>query len=323
MISTLKQLLSAPAVSGGEQDRTKILESLLSPSCDRLYTDTLGNLVAIKQSGKAGAKKLLLSAPMDECGIIVNDADGEGRLRFATVGSYSLSSFAYREVRFEGGLRGTLLPLGSLKSDGTASDFAVDIGAKDKKDALKRVRIGTLGAFSVPYRRLLGNRVTAHSLCGTVGCALLCHLLQHCDNTAYDLFAVFTVQQEVGSRGAAVAAFDLAPDLALILDGTPASAACKVGKGVGIKKKDKHFLCDMRYSNALAALADEKKIDYQIEIQCDYGSDAFAIQKSCGGVRTAALSVPIAQMHTPAETIALSDLESAYHLLETAVTSGF
>ncbi len=323
MIATLKKFLSVSAVSSGEASFAQTIASLLAPHCDKIYTDPLGNLVVYKKSKGEHAKKLLLSTHTDECGIIVNDADANGLLRFCNIGTYPLHAFVYREVRLENGLRGTLLPLGACKTDATCADFAIDIGTKDPKDAKKRVPTGTLGAFPVPYRRLLKNQITAHPLSARVGCALLCHLFQTCESDLYDLYGVFTVQQEAGNRGGAVAAFDLSPDLALIVDSVPSCTACKTGKGVGIKKKDKYFLSDPRYSDFLISLAKEEKIPYQIEIQSESGSDAFAIQRSKGGVMTGALSVPIAHFHTPGETLATSDLENAYRLLQKVITTEF
>lgn len=315
MIELLKKLLPVCGVSGGEAVICEKIAALISPYCDDVRCDALGNLIAHKKSKNANAKKLLLSAHMDEIGLIVNAPDANGQLRVASVGNFSAASFAYGEVRSESGLGGQFLPIGKYKTDSDVADFAVSLGELSSKEAKTRIPTGTHFAFRAPYRRLLGNRFTAHPLDGRLGCALLCHLLQTVQDSPYDLYFVFTVQQAVGGRGACVAAFSIEPDYAVVLDCAPASDALAVGKGVGIKLKDKQALCDVRLTNRLRALAKEQKISHQIEIQSESASDAFAFQRTGIGVRTAALSLPIAQYHTPAETASLQDAQSAFALL--------
>ena len=324
MFTTLKNLIMTPSVSGREENIRNLIEKLVAPLCDEVYTDALGNLIAHKKGSGENAKKIMLCAHMDEIGFIVTFVEDSGFIRIAPIGGISSAASAYSEVISEKGVPGVIVPDAETKpADYKISSFYIDIGAKNKKEAEKKVAIGDFFVCRPSLSRLMGKRVCGRPLDDRVGCAVLLKIAESFADTApkNDLYYVFSVQEEVGCRGARTAAYGIGADYGLVFDvtgtgDTPASKpmACKVGGGAAIKIKDSSVICHKEVVDKLIDLAKANKIAHQCEILTYGGTDTSAIQMTAGGAMVGALSIPSRYIHSSVEVCDLSDAEACVKL---------
>ena len=296
---------------------------MILPFVDEARVDALGNLIA-KKCGKGEGGSVMLCAHMDEIGFLVNFIEDSGMLRVATVGGISMSASVYSEVLSEKGVRGVLVPNADTKAaDLKADKLYIDIGAKNKKEAERRVSIGDFFVQKGSLTRLMGKRVAGRPLDDRVGCAVLLDIAERLSavDTECDVYYVFSVQEEVGCRGSMTAAFGIAPDYALCFDvtatgDTPSATAmaCKLSGGAAVKIKDNSVICSEEVVAKLCALAEEKKIPYQREILTFGGTDTSSMQLSGGGCLAGALSIPTRYIHSGVEVCDLSDAEACVRL---------
>ena len=331
MYNTLKTLCLIPSVSGREEAIREKIKDMIAPLTDETYTDNLGNLIAVKHGASEKPKKIMLCAHMDEIGFIVTYIEEKGFVRISTVGGINLVASAYSPVVSERGVKGVLVPEGGVKaSDFSADKFVIDIGAKNRKEAERRVKIGDFFVVSPSLSRLSGTRVYGRPIDDRIGCAVMIELArvlanETCEN---DVYYVFSVQEEVGCRGAKPAAFGIAPDYALVYDVTGTGDTvgakpmeCAIGGGAAIKIKDSSVICHTEVVEKLRALAKEKNIPHQTEILTYGGTDTSSIQMSGYGCRVGALSIPTRYIHSSVETVDLSDAESCVALSEAFIKS--
>ncbi len=317
--TTLQKLCACPSVSGREDRIRACLQERITPFADQVYTDNLGNLIACKKGVGTGAS-VMLCAHMDEIGFFVTFIEESGMLRVATVGGISCVASAYSEVISERGTRGVLVPDGKVKpAELTADKLYIDLGVKSRKEAEKRVSVGDFFVAAGGVRRLSGKRVCGRPLDDRVGCAVVLAIAEALWQTplAGDVFYVFSVQEEVGCRGARPATFALRPDYALCFDvtgtgDTPGAGtmACSLGGGAAVKIKDNSVICHEEVVNKLCTLAKEKGIPYQREILTYGGTDTSAMQMTGAGSRAGALSIPCRYIHSGVETCDLGDAEA-------------
>ena len=174
MFTTLKTLCNISSVSGREDAIRNKLRELVAPFCDEVYTDALGNLIAVKKGALTDAKNIMLCAHMDEIGFLVNFIEDNGMLRIAPVGGISFTACAYSQVVSENGIKGVIVPDGKTKAADFKSEvFYIDIGAKDKKQAESKVSIGDFFVVTPDLVKLSGNRVCGRPLDDRVGCAVV------------------------------------------------------------------------------------------------------------------------------------------------------
>ncbi len=328
--TTLQKLCACPSVSGREDKIRALLSERVSPYADEVYTDNLGNLIACKK-GMGEGKSVMLCAHMDEIGFFVTFIEESGMLRVATVGGIGCVASAYTEVVSEGDVRGVLVPEGKVKpADLSAEKLYIDIGAKSRKEAEKKVSVGDFFVVTGGVRRLAGKRVCGRPLDDRVGCAVLLALAEELWQTplAGDVYYVFSVQEEVGCRGARPATFALSPDYALCFDvtgtgDTPGAGtmACSIGGGAAVKIKDSSVICHEEVVKSLCALAKEKRIPYQRELLTYGGTDTSAMQMTGAGSRAGALSIPCRYIHSGVETCDLGDAEACVALAAAFVRS--
>lgn len=322
MYNYVKTLTAISSVSGREKAVSDKLATMIAPFCDRVYTDPMGNLIAKKEGyGPVSTKKkILLCAHMDEIGFLITGINEKGFLRVAPIGGIRFVAAAYTKVLFENGMRGIMVPeVGADPSKLGADNVVIDVGAKDKKEAEKRVHVGDFCVLEPGITRLCGKRIAGRPLDDRVGCAILLSVAEKlkdggcCD----DVYFVFSVQEEVGLRGAKTAAYGINPDYALVFDVTGTGdemnakpMECCVGGGAAIKVKDASVLCDAEMVDKLTALANEQQIRYQHEILLAGGTDTAAIQMTRGGVRVGGLSVPTRYIHSGVELLDLNDAQA-------------
>lgn len=326
LYTTLQRLCACPAVSGREDAIRELLRELVSPFADEVSVDNLGNLIARKKAKNANAQKVMLCAHMDEIGFLVTFIEENGMIRIAPVGGISLPAAAYSEVVSEKGVAGVIVPESKTKAKDYAMDkFYVDIGAKDRKSSERKVSVGDFFVVRGGVRRLAGNRICGRPLDDRIGCAILLSLAERLapTETACDIYYVFSVQEEVGCRGALPAAFGISPDVSLCFDvtgtgDTPGAdpMACALGKGAAVKIKDSSVICHEGVVSELCALAEKHKIPYQREILLYGGTDTAPMQLSGSGSRAGALSIPCRYIHSAVETCDLGDVEACLSLAE-------
>ncbi len=321
MYTTLKTLCSIPSVSGREDNIRKKLGELMSGLCDEMWTDSMGNLIALKRSGQPEAKRVMLCAHMDEIGFIVTYIEDTGFLRVAPVGGINFVGVAFSELVSERGVVGLCVPEAKTKpEDISTSTVYVDIGAKSKKDAERRVKLGDFFVQRPTLTRLMGNRVAGRPLDNRLGCTVLLDVARSVAQArlSCDVYFVFSAQEEVGCRGARTAAFSIAPDYAIAFDTTTSGdvissppRVCSLGAGAGIKIQDASAICNKEVVDILVELARESSIPYQCELKTYGGTDTGSIQLAGAGSRAGAITVPIRYTHSGVECCDMADAKAA------------
>jgi endoglucanase len=320
-----KRLSEAFGVSGFEDEIRAVIRAEIAGLFDEVSVDTLGNLITVRR-GTGGGKRVMLAAHMDQIGLMVTHVDEKGYLRFAPVGYlYPLACWG-AQVRFADGT------VGSIGLDGRKSpakelpelrDMYVDIGATSRDQV--RQKVGDAAAFW-PGFTSQGSAWFSPNLDDRAGCIVLVQLLRELQGVeiAHDIYAVFTTQEEVGTRGAQTSGYAIEPDLAIALDVTLtgdapyATPAMEVfmGRGVAIKVKDSGMISHPGLNRLLIAAAETDGIPYQLEVLAGGSTDARAIQVSRAGVPATCLSIPSRHVHTPSQIVDQRDVEGAVRLLK-------
>lgn len=320
----LKSILAAYGPSGREQTVSDVIRGYVEPFADEVYNDALGNLIAVKK-GTTG-KKVMLSAHMDQIGLIVVDIDEKGFLRVSNVGGVNPVISAAREVRFENGTRGVTYfetEKHGVK-DTTMPELFVDIGAASREEAETKVQIGDVAVYVTNFIEM-GNRISSGALDDRIACAAVVEAFRTMQNV-HDVYAVFTVQEEVGLRGAGAAAYAIEPDLNISLDvtGTGDTPKCsrmsvKLGAGATVKVMDSSVIVPPVVRAFLEKAAEENNIRVQPEVLRGGGTDTGAVQRTRSGVLSGCISIPTRYIHSPVETADLADYEAAVQLVCAAV----
>ena len=316
----LEALNQTHGPSGNEGGVRAKIEELARPYADEIMADTLGSLIVHK---KGPGPRVMLCAHMDSIGFIVTHIEKEGFLRVGRLGGIAPKEAAYASVRFKNGVRGVFVPeekadFGKLKLD----ECFIDIGAENEAEAKKLVQVGDTCVYDAPLR-VQSGRVTGPYLDDRMACAVLLRALERIKTPACDLYLVFTVQEEVGLRGARTAAWWAEPEVGLAVDvtdvdDTPGSERCgttRLGGGAGIKVMDSSVICHPQVVARLEELAKAGDIPAQRDIMRGGGTDAGALHTTRLGVRTGGVSIPCRYIHTPAETASLQDAEACVRLL--------
>lgn len=319
VLEILEALNRTHGPSGDEGGVREKIAELARPFADEVITDTLGNLIVRK---KGSGPRVMLAAHMDSIGFIVTHIEKEGFLRVGRLGGIVPREAAYAPVRFKNGVRGVFVPeekadFGKLKLD----ECYIDIGARDEEDAKKLVQVGDTAVYDGPVR-LQGSRVTAPYLDDRIACAVLLAALERIEKSSCDLYMVFTVQEEVGLRGARTAAWWAEPDVGIAVDvtdvddtpGSEKSGTTRLGRGAAVKVMDSSVICHPEIVARLEELAGAEGIPIQRDIMRAGGTDAGAIHTARLGVRTGGISIPCRYIHTPAETADLEDVNACVKL---------
>lgn len=326
MLNLIKTLTAPCAISGREKAISDKLLTIVAPITDKCYNDAMGNLIAIKYgtAPEAEKKKIMLCAHMDEIGFLVTYIEDSGFIRVNPIGGINWVAAAFSEVTFASGLKGILVPeVNAAPAELGPDKCYIDIGAKDKKEAERKVKIGDFCALNSGITRLLGRRIAGRPLDDRIGCAVLVKIAERLQETpvADDIYFVFSVQEEVGMRGAKTSAFGINPDIGIAYDvtgtGDAAGAkpmACSVGGGAAIKLKDASVICDFELTQEFSAVAKENDIKHQFEILPFGGTDTAAMQVSGAGVKAACLSIPTRYIHSGVEMLDLNDAEACVEL---------
>ncbi|MEW6044892.1 MAG: M42 family metallopeptidase [Bacillota bacterium] len=336
MIETLRELSGAPGVSGAEDAVRRIVvrkaRSLLRDG-DRIETDALGNVIVWRRPATGPGNStapVMLTAHMDEVGLLISSIDGDGTLRFKKVGGIDDRVLPGKAVRIgPGQVPGVIgvKPIHLQKPDERgraeeASALFIDIGAETREQAEKAVKVGDWAVFATEFAALGSRRVSGKALDDRVGCTVLLEVLK--GEYPVPVAGVFTAQEEVGARGAGAAAFRLSPGLALVLEGTtcadiPGSEAheeaTRLGAGPALSVMDQTSIAAPQVVRALVKAAERHGIPYQWRRTTAGGNDAGPIHTSRAGVLSASVSVPCRYIHGPVAVADLGDVETAIRLV--------
>lgn len=334
MNELLKNLTEAVGVSGAEKEVRLLIRDLIQDHVDEWHVDAMGNLIALKKGTGAVDLRVMVDAHMDEVGLMVSGIDSDGTLQFEGVGGFDDRALLGKTVQVGpkklAGVIGAR-PIHLLKANQRNSvvkmdAMRIDIGAKNKDAANGKVKLGDRVAFVTEYEEL-GQTAIGKAFDNRAGCAALVELLR-AEPYPFDLVAAFTVQEEVGLRGAEVAAYSIKPDVAIVLECTPAydlpneddvSPNVALGQGPSIYVMDRVTIQDPRLVSYITKTAVAHNIPYQIRRPGGGGTNTAAIQRQLGGISAATIAVPGRYAHTPAMMINLDDYANVVKLAETVL----
>jgi endoglucanase len=308
MKSLIQKLVETPGPSGFEAQVRSVVRAEVEPFADDIRVDNLGNLIVRSGDKKPEGLRIMLAAHIDEIGVIITHIDDHGFARFLAVGGVRAAACLGSRVRFLNGAGGVI---GSERLSDPSKipafeQMFIDFGVSDRKEC--PVRLGDMAVFERPFQEL-GQRLIAKALDDRIGVAILIETLRqiHHEKLAspHELYFVFSVQEEVGARGASTAAFGIDPDLGLAVDVTgtgdiPKGTKMEVslGKGPAIKLRDQGMLADPRLVRWLVQTAESAGVPYQTEILELGWTDAKAIQLTRAGVPAGCISVPALYPYT-------------------------
>jgi len=322
MKELIKKLVEAYGPSGREEQIREMIKGEIEGLADEVRVDTLGNLIALKCSS-GGGLKVMLAAHMDEIGVIVTHVDEKGFLRFAPIGGVRPLALLGGRVVFANGTVGTFgLEKREPENENKVPDLDklyLDVGAKDK--ASVPVGVGDVACFQRPFADQ-GDRLLAKGFDDRIGCAVLIQVMRDLESSPHDVYFVFSVQEEVGLRGAITSTYGIQPDLGISVDVTGTgdtpearTMAVSLGEGPAVKVKDGGMLAHPAVKDLLIETAEELGIPYQLEVLERGTTDAMAMQVSREGVPAGCLSIPCRYVHTPSEMVDHNDVLNAVKLL--------
>jgi endoglucanase len=332
-VSLLKDVCEIAGAPGFEKRIRDLIIKLVTPYADEIKTDNLGNVIAVKKGQRnPDGKRVMVAAHMDEIGFIVTHIDDNGFLRFHTLGGFDPKTLTAQRVNVHGkkdliGVMGSK-PIHVMSQEERnklpkTTDFFIDLGMP-KEEVEKYISIGD------PVTRdreliEMGECVNCKSIDNRVAVFILIEALKNLKNPAYDVYATFTVQEEVGIRGANVAAHSINPDFGIALDTTiafdvpgaqPHEKVTELGKGTAIKIMDAMTICDYRMVAFMKQIADQEKITWQPEILTAGGTDTAGVQRmGKQGAIAGAISIPTRHLHQVIEMAHKSDIQGSIDLL--------
>ncbi len=338
MNELLRQLTEATGVSGAEKEVRLLIRDLIADHVDEWSVDSMGNLLATKRGTGESDLRLLIDAHMDEVGLLVVEIESSGMLKFTTVGGFDDRALLGKVVQIGpqkiigviGARAVHLLKSGEYGKVVKADAMRIDIGAKNKDSAAAKVKVGEYAAFVTAYEESGapgGRTAIGKAFDNRAGCAALVELLRG-ERYPFDLVAAFTVQEEVGLRGAQIAAYSIRPDAALVLECTPAydlpnekdvSPNVALGQGPSIYVMDARTMQDPRLVAHLTRTGDAHAIPYQIRQPGGGGTNTGAIQRAAAGIPVATVAVPGRYAHTPTMMINLDDYDNVVRLADAAL----
>jgi Cellulase M and related proteins len=316
--SILSKLTQLFGPSGSEGEVAEYISTQLQSFSDEITTDTMGNLIARRQGT---GKRIMVAAHMDQIGVIITNIDKEGFLRFSILGSIPITAINKQRVRFRNGRIGVIgVEKIEKLTDLKFEKLYIDIGVSSREEASKFVQIGDPAVLVGDYTEC-GSKIISKAFDDRIGCFVAIEAFRRV-KTSHELAFVFTVQEEVGTRGAQTAAYALDPDLAIAVDVTATGDTPKahqmsieLGKGVAIKVFDRSMVTSPQVKRWMSDVALEMKIPFQWEVLEFGGTDSGAIHLTKRGIPSGVISIPTRYIHSPAEMSDKNDVECAVNLL--------
>ncbi|MGB9713793.1 MAG: M42 family metallopeptidase [Candidatus Bathyarchaeales archaeon] len=338
LAETLEKLSNATGVAGREEEVRDLMRKFLKPYVDEIKEDKLGNVIGIKKGAK-NAPKVMLAAHMDEIGLLVKTISKEGFLQFTKIGGIddrillAQKVIVYTEKGPLHGIIGSKPPHiqkeEERKKVPTYDELFIDVGAESQEEAKKMgVKIGDPAVFDIKFAKVGKNIAIGKAFDDRVGCAVMIEAMKLLEKTKCTVYAVGTVQEEVGLRGATTAAFGIYPDVGIALDVTIAGdvpgvkeveAPIKLRKGPSLTIADYGLITHPKVLRLLVDAAEENKIPYQLETGLPGSTDAARISLTREGVPSGVISIPTRYIHGPAALLSLEDAENAAKLTAIAI----
>lgn len=333
MFNDLKKLCELNAASGQEDNVRDYIIGRIQGKAE-YSVDSLGNVIAFKKGRAVPKNKIMLDAHMDEVGLIVTSIRSDGTLTFEEIGGVDPSVVIGRQVTVgKNGIFGVVGAKAVHNLSGEEREKApemdslyIDIGASDKEEAEKHVSIGDYAYFSSEFISLGNDYIKAKAIDDRFGCSLLLEMIDR--EQPYDLYFTFTVQEELGLRGAKAAAYTVDPDIALVIEATTAAdidnvpenkQVCHLGRGAVVSFMDKSTMYDKDLYKMAFELAEEKNIPCQTKTAVAGGNNSGAIHISRGGVKTLAVSAPCRYLHSPSCIVNKEDLKACFDLVNAII----
>jgi len=321
MKSIIRKLVEAVGPSGYESGVRDLVREEITGLVDEMRVDALGNLIARKGVKGEGGMRVMLSAHMDEIGLIATHVDEKGFVRFTTIGGVRPHTCISGRVRFLNGAQG-LISMERVDDPNrlpTIENLYIDVGATGRADC--PVSVGDLAVFDRPFLDL-GDRLVSKAMDDRISVAVMIETLRQLKTSPHELYFVFSTQEEVGLRGATTAAYGVDPDLGVAVDVTQTGDTPKgfrmevsLGKGPAIKVRDGGMLSDPRVVRWMVAAAEAAGLPYQLEVLEGGTTDARAIQMARAGVLSGCVSIPTRYIHSPSEMVDYNDVQNAVKLL--------
>lgn len=324
MIELIQKLVEVWGPSGFEHHVRELIRAEVADLADEIRVDALGNLICRVGEGDS---KVMIAAHMDEIGVMVSHIDDNGFLRFANIGGVNQQNLHGLRVQFEDGTVGVLSAEATDRSRVPGlSSFYIDVDTGEGESSIK------VGDPAVFWRQLdvRGQRAISKAMDDRIGCVVAIETMKRLKETQspHEVYFVFTVQEEVGLRGATTSGYSIYPDLAIALDvtltgDTPKGSKMdvKLGAGAAIKAKDGRHIVSPAVKKLMVDAAEKNNIPYQIEILTGGTTDAAAIQTAQAGVPSGTISIPCRYVHSPSETVDLGDVKACVDLLTAIVTN--
>lgn len=334
-LALLEELTNAQGVSGNEAEVRAIIHKHVTPHADEIKVDAMGNLLVVKHAKTSNPVRVMLDAHMDEVGFMIVEEDGDGLFVFEKIGGGDERQLVSKSVivgkeKLHGVIGSKpihLMEEEEMHSKIPQSSMRIDLGPAAKG----KVKLGDYATYATRFIRS-GNALFAKALDDRLGCATLIELLKAAPHHI-ELLASFTVQEEIGLRGARIAAYDFQPDLIIAVDSTPAVDFhkpdgtentvynCKLGEGPAIYLADAGTLSDPRLVRFLSKIADENGIPYQYRQPGGGGTNAGALHKTRGGIPSVSVSIPGRFAHTAVMLALISDWQNTIRLLQQALNN--
>lgn len=328
MFERLREICTINGSSGDESKIREYIMNNIHPT--EMRVDNLGNLIAFKKGKKTPKNKIVFAAHMDEVGFMITDIDDTGFLKFGAVGGVNPEVVIGRSVELENGIFGVVGTKAlhqqlaeERKKFPDIDDLYIDIGASSGEEAETLTARGSYAYFDSDFFQFGDGFVKGKALDDRAGCVVMMDMIN--SETEYDAWYVFTVQEEVGTRGAKAAVTSVNPDIAFVLETTTAcdiagvsgaKKVCELGKGAVVSYVDRSTIYDRNLYKLAFETAEKNGITVQTKTVIAGGNDSGAIHVGSGGVRTCAISVPCRYLHSPSCVLKISDFEAVKALAE-------
>lgn len=325
----LKKLTEASGVSGNEKEIRNIILNEIKGYVDSVEVDKLGNIIAYKK-GITNSKKLMITAHMDEVGLMVTHIDDAGLLKFTTVGGIDKRILVSKpvlvgkkDIRSHRSETYSFAKKEEWQKALNIDQLYIDIGVNTNEEAKKLVNIGDYVTFDSRYVEFGDNQVKAKALDNRVGCSLLIELLKNIEDISF--YGVFTVMEEIGLVGAGPVAYRVEPDITIVLEGTLCYEVPKLdnhliptslNNGPAISLIDRTTLFDIDFRKKIVNIAEKNHIPYQYRKTSMGGNDSGKIHTTKEGSITTTISVPCRNIHSPTSVMSKNDYSNTYKLLQ-------
>ena len=334
----MKELTQLNGVSGCEGEVRDFIMQKIAMYADDIKIDTMGNLIALKKGTGETTKKILFCAHMDEVGFILSKIDDDGYLKFKSVGGIDERILLSKRVtvgknKIPGviGIKAVHLRTpDERKVVIKQKEMYIDIGAKDKEDAEKKVQLGDYISFDSSFDEIGGGKMKSKAIDDRAGCAILIECMKK--EYVNDIYFCFTTQEETGVKGASIVAHRLRPDVAFVVEATTASDvpflqeheySTSLSKGPVLTVMDRGSISDKTLNKYIMDLAKENNIPYQLKQSIAGGNDARSLQVAGGSCATAVISLPCRYIHSPVCVAHVGDFENMSALVKLAAENSF